>query len=150
QQAPRRRPARHQHQDPAQHAAAVGAAASPDSPGGGMIGAMRPNAREPSQYVRAQLDRLEEAAARLTDGPGRALFVESVRGLREAIERRDETEHDQRHQLGHHLAVPLNATAGWAALLRLDATTATTVTRAVEVFDRNVRALTRLIEGYTS
>jgi len=46
--------------------------------------------------------------------------------------------------------VPLNAIAGWTHILRLDATTAATVTRAVEVFDRNVRALTRLIEGYTS
>jgi signal transduction histidine kinase len=115
-----------------------------------MIGAMRPTASEASQDVRAQLDRLEEAAARLADGPGRALVVESVRGLREAIERRDESEHDDRHQLGHDLRVPLNAIAGWTHILRLDATTAATVTRAVEVFDRNVRALTRLIERYTS
>jgi len=46
--------------------------------------------------------------------------------------------------------VPLNAIAGWTHILRLDATSATTVNRAVDVFDRNVRALTRLIESYTS
>ena len=115
-----------------------------------MIGAMRPTASEASQDVRAQLDRLEEAVARVADGPGRALLVESLRGLREAIERRDEIQYDERHQLGHDLRVPLNAIAGWTHILRLDATTAATVTRAVDVFDRNVRALTRLIEGYTS
>jgi len=46
--------------------------------------------------------------------------------------------------------VPLNTLAGWTHILRLDAATSSTVQRAVDVFERNVRALTRLIETYTA
>ena len=100
--------------------------------------------------MRARLDRLEQGVARLADGPDRASLVESVRALRETVERLDGVERDERHQLGHDLRVLLNSIAGWTHILRLDATSAATVHRAVDVFDRNVRALTRLIESYTS
>jgi signal transduction histidine kinase len=62
--------------------------------------------------------------------------------------RREAADRDERRHLGHDLRVPLNAIAGWTHILRLDATSASTVHRAVDVFDRNVRALTRLIETY--
>ena len=111
-----------------------------------MIGAMRDTTRE----VRSRFDRLEQVVARLPDGPERAPLAEGVRALREAMDRLDELDHDERHHFGHDLRVPLNAIAGWTHILRLDATSVATVHRAVDVFDRNVRALTRLIETYTS
>ena len=111
-----------------------------------MIGAMRDSTRE----VRSRFDRLEQVVARLPDGPERAPLAEGVRALREAMDRLDELDRDERHHFGHDLRVPLNAIAGWTHILRLDATSVATVHRAVDVFDRNVRALTRLIETYTS
>ena len=111
-----------------------------------MIGAMRDTTRE----VRSRFDRLEQVVARLPDGPERAPLAEGVRALREAMDRLDELDRDERHHFGHDLRVPLNAIAGWTHILRLDATSVATVHRAVDVFDRNVRALTRLIEPYTS
>jgi signal transduction histidine kinase len=111
-----------------------------------VIGAMRDTTRE----VRSRFDRLEQVVARLPDGPERAPLAEGVRALREAMDRLDELDRDERHHFGHDLRVPLNAIAGWTHILRLDATSVATVHRAVDVFDRNVRALTRLIETYTS
>jgi signal transduction histidine kinase len=113
-----------------------------------MIGAM--SASEKTQDLRARLERLDQGVTRLADGPDRALLVEGVQALRETVERLESVERADRHQLGHDLRVPLNAIAGWAHILRLDATSVDTVHRAVEVFDRNIRALTRLIERYTS
>ena len=77
-------------------------------------------------------------------------LAEGVHALREAMDRLEELDRDERHHLGHDLRVPLNAIAGWTHILRLDASSAATVHRAVDVFDRNIRALTRLIETYTS
>jgi signal transduction histidine kinase len=111
-----------------------------------VIGAMRDTTRE----VRSRFDRLEQVVAHLPDGPERAPLAEGVRALREAMDRLDELDRDERHHFGHDLRVPLNAIAGWTHILRLDATSVATVHRAVDVFDRNVRALTRLIETYTS
>ena len=115
-----------------------------------MIGEMRARMSEQTQDVRARLDRLEQGVTRLAEGPERAALVETVQALRETVGRLEGVERDERHRLGHDLRVPLNAIAGWTHILKLDATSAATVTRAVDVFDRNVRALTRLIESYTS
>ena len=115
-----------------------------------MIGTMKPAMSEATRNMRSGLDHLEQDLTRLPDGADRAALVEGVQVLRAAMERLEGAERDERHQLGHDLRVPLNAIAGWTHILRLDATSAATVTRAVDVFDRNVRALTRLIEGYTS
>ena len=139
-----------QHQDAPQHAAALGTPAPADPAGVDLIGEMRARVSEQTQDVRARLDRLEQGVTRLAEGPERALLVETVQALRETVERLEGVERDERHQLGHDLRVPLNAIAGWTHILRLDATSAATVNRAVDVFDRNVRALTRLIESYTS
>ena len=103
-----------------------------------------------SREVRSRIDRLEQAVARLPDGPERVPLAEGVHALRETMDRLEELDRDERHHLGHDLRVPLNAIAGWTHILRLDATSASTVHRAVDVFDRNVRALTRLIETYTA
>ena len=115
-----------------------------------MIDAMRRTMSDASREVRSRIDRLEQAVARLPDGPERVPLAEGVHALQEAIDRLEELDRDERHHLGHDLRVPLNAIAGWTHILRLDATSASTVHRAVDVFDRNVRALTRLIETYTA
>ncbi len=115
-----------------------------------MIDAMRGTMGDASREVRSRFDRLEQAVARLPDGPERAPLAEGVHALREAMDRLEELDRDERHDLGHDLRVPLNAIAGWTHILRLDATSASAVHRAVDVFDRNVRALTRLIEIYTA
>ncbi|MFI5376867.1 MAG: hypothetical protein ACHQ8D_19695 [Candidatus Rokuibacteriota bacterium] len=103
-----------------------------------------------SREVRCRFDRLEQAVARRPDRPERAPLAEGVHALREAMDRLEELDRDERHDLGHDLRVPLNAIAGWTHILRLDPASAGTVHRAVDVFDRNVRALTRLIEIYTA
>ena len=97
----------------------------------------------------ACLRRIEGALGRLPV-PERDPLAVDVTALREALERLEGLERDERHQLGHDLRVPLNTIAGWTHILRLDAATPSTVQRAVEIFDRNVRALTRLIETYTA
>ena len=115
-----------------------------------MIGAMRrPTVSEATHEVMSRLERVEQALERLPEGPARAPLAGDVTALREALQRLEGLERDERHQLGHDLRVPLNAIAGWTHILRFDAATSNTVVRAVDVFDRNVRALTRVIETYT-
>jgi signal transduction histidine kinase len=97
-----------------------------------------------------RLRRIESALGRLPAGPERDPLAGDVTALREALERLEGLERDERHQLGHDLRVPLNTIAGWTHILRVDAATPSTVRRAVDVLDRNVRALTRLIETYTA
>ncbi|MGH7299365.1 MAG: histidine kinase dimerization/phospho-acceptor domain-containing protein [Candidatus Rokuibacteriota bacterium] len=80
----------------------------------------------------------------------RAELVGRVAALRALLEQEREAGREERHRLSHDLRVPLNAIAGWTHILRLDATTTATVARAADVLDRNVRALTRLIETYTA
>lgn len=102
--------------------------------------------------VRARVDELEAAIGRLlelSDG-GRADLAARLAALRSCLERERLADGEERHRLGHDLRVPLNAIAGWTHILRLDATTAGTVAHAADVFDRNVRALTHLIEAHTT
>jgi signal transduction histidine kinase len=115
-----------------------------------VIEAMRATVSDATREVRTRFDRLEQAVTRLPDGAERVTLAEAVRALREAADLLESVEHDERHQLGHDLRVPLNAIAGWTHILRLDAANPAVVDRAVDVFDRNVRALTRLIETFTS
>ena len=99
-----------------------------------------------------KLAELEAAIGRLPDLPGemRADLASRVTALQASLETAHRTDREQRHQMSHDLRTPLNAIAGWAHILRLDATTSGTVLRAAEVFDRNVRILTRLIDTYTA
>ena len=115
-----------------------------------MIDAMGSTLSDATREIRSRFDRLEQVVERLPDGPDRAPLAEGVRALREAVDQLEGVERDDRHHFSHGLRVPLNAIAGWTHILRLDATSPATVHRAADVFDRNVRALTRLIETYTA
>jgi signal transduction histidine kinase len=100
--------------------------------------------------VRDRLDELAAAIGRQDTLPdeARGELAGHLAALRESLEQEREAEGERRNQLSHDLRVPLNAIAGWTHILRLEASTPDTVRRAVDVFDRNVRALTRLIETY--
>jgi signal transduction histidine kinase len=99
-----------------------------------------------------KLAELEEAIGRLPDLPDetRADLVSLITVLQASLQTEHRADREQRHQMSHDLRTPLNAIAGWAHILRLDATTSGTVLRAAEVFDRNVKILTRLIDTYTA
>jgi hypothetical protein len=102
--------------------------------------------------VVALLEELDAAIARRRELPeeARAELAGHVAGLRGALERQREAESEERHRFGHDLRAHLNAIAGWTHVLRLPSSTPTTIGRAAEVFDRNVRTLTGLIEAYTT
>jgi signal transduction histidine kinase len=112
------------------------------------------------QDLRTRLDGLEVAMARLqrlpqpvvSDDVARALatLADHLRAVRAALDHLDETEQSERHQLGHDLRSPLNAIAGWSHILRTDGSASPTARRAADVFDRNVRAMTKVIEAYTA
>jgi hypothetical protein len=115
-----------------------------------VIAAMgRPTLIDAAREALRRLERVERGLEELSQGPVRASLAGDVTALREALQRLEALERDERHQLGHDLRVPLNAIAGWTHILRADAATSGSVARAVDVFDRNVQALTRLIETYT-
>jgi signal transduction histidine kinase len=106
-----------------------------------------PMAREEAAQ---RLGELEAAIGRL---PGlsdetRADLAGCVAALHASLEQERRAEHELRHQMSHDLRTPLNAIAGWTHILRLEATTSGTVLRAADVLERNVRALTRLIDAY--
>ena len=109
-----------------------------------------PTVIDATQEVMSRLERVERALERLSEVPERATLAADVIALREALQRLQRIERDERHRLGHDLRVPLNAIAGWIHLLRSDAAASSTMARAVDVFDRNARALTRVIETYTA
>jgi signal transduction histidine kinase len=115
-----------------------------------MIRMRQPTLADTTHEALTRLGRIEYALGRLPAGPDREPLADDVSALREALERLEGLQRDERHQLGHDLRVPLNTLAGWTHILRLDAGTPSTVQRAVDVFDRNVRALTRLIDTYTA
>jgi K+-sensing histidine kinase KdpD len=103
------------------------------------------------ETVRERFDALEGAIGRLGDlsDEARADLTDRLTALRAGLEADRLAGREELHQLGHDLRAPLNAIAGWAHILRLEATTEGTVLRAADVFDRNVRALTRVIDRYT-
>ena len=111
---------------------------------------MRETIGDVTRDLRSRLDALERTFGHLPAGTDRAPLEDDVHALRKMVDRLEGLERDERHQFGHDLRVPLNAIAGWTHILRLDASSIGTVQRAVDVFDRNVRALTRLIETYTT
>jgi signal transduction histidine kinase len=115
-----------------------------------VITEMRATMSEVTRDLRSRLEALERALALPPAGADRAPLEADVHALREMVDRLEGAERDERHQFGHDLRVPLNAIAGWTHILRLDASSTGTVQRAVDVFERNVRALTRLIETYTT
>jgi signal transduction histidine kinase len=103
-----------------------------------------------TEDVMAGLARLEQDLAGLGEGPAPAAVRQGLTALREAIERRQAAEREERHRLGHDLRVPLNAIAGWTHILKMDAGSPNTVARAAEVLHRNVQALARVIDSTES
>ncbi|HUM17361.1 MAG TPA: hypothetical protein VL086_16815 [Candidatus Nitrosotalea sp.] len=109
-----------------------------------------PTVIDATQEVMSRLERVERTLERLSEVPEGATLAADVIALREAVQRLQRIERDERHRFGHDLRVPLNAIAGWIHLLRSDAAASSTVAQAVDVFDRNARTLTRVIETYTA
>jgi signal transduction histidine kinase len=105
-----------------------------------------------TDQVLRRLADLEAVIARRSDlsDDARAELAGRVTALRGSLERQREADQEERQRLGHDLRAPLNAIAGWAHILRLDAAAGANAVRAADVFDRNVRALTGLIETYTT
>jgi signal transduction histidine kinase len=123
-----------------------------------VIGVMRrPPGSDRRREVMRALDGLEAAVARLArpsrpaaEDPGPSELAGRVAAVRTAVERLHEADQAERHRLGHDLRSPLNAIAGWTHVLRLDTAAGPTARHAADVFDRSVRALTQLIEAYTT
>jgi len=114
-----------------------------------VIGGTGRDAVDQAETVRGRLDDLAAAIGRLrVSDEARADLADRLAAVRATLEQERLAGLEELHRLGHDLRAPLNAIAGWTHILRLDSTTAGTVQRAAEVFDRSVRALTRLIETY--
>lgn len=96
--------------------------------------------------VRSRLDALEVAVGLLGEA---STLLAQVRDLREAVEALSQAEEAERHRLAHDLRAPLNAIAGWTQVLRLEKDADDNVRHAADVFDRNVRAMARLLDAFT-
>jgi hypothetical protein len=83
-------------------------------------------------------DELADALQRLAD---------RITVSRQTVEAMQPTQRDERRRLGHDMRVALNAIAGWTHILRLEKNPSERVARAADVLDRNVRALTVVIES---
>ena len=108
-----------------------------------------PGVIEAAREVMSRFERIERALTHLAE-PDRVTLAEDVAALRKALHQLEGLEREARHQFEHDLRVPLNTIAGWTHILRADASASDTVARAVDVFDRNVRTLTRILETYTA
>ena len=104
---------------------------------------------EPNRAVAERLDDLERALRRLPDAAEGSEVDRGLRAVRAAVAEVQEAEREERHRFGHDLRVALNAIAGWTHILRIDAAAGSPALRAVEVLERNVRAITRLLEAHT-
>ncbi len=82
----------------------------------------------------------DEVVAALLD------LQDQVIATRRAVEALERAERDERRRLNHDMRAALNAIAGWAHILRLEKSASPNVLHAAEVLDRNVRALTKVIE----
>jgi len=111
------------------------------------------------QEMLTQLGTLEALVTNILDrhrGTDLAALAEDLSALRErvatlrvAVESNDRVESEARHLLAHDLRAPLNAMAGWAQVLRLEKGTDDTVKHAVQVFERSISAMAKVIGGYT-
>ncbi len=92
---------------------------------------------------------IERALEGSPGGPGAMILRDRLHALETAAETLHQTaENDFRH-FAHELRTPLNAMAGWGQILRNDPREPATISRAAEVFERNVAALAKTIEAYT-
>ena len=104
---------------------------------------------EPKRVVSERLHDLEQALRRLPGGADSSEVDRSLHALRAAVAELEQAEREERHRFGHDLRVALNAIAGWTHILRIDAAAGSPALRAVEVLERNVRAITKLLEAHT-
>jgi uncharacterized protein YukE len=111
--------------------------------------------------VLGELTNVEEAIGRHCEGladnswrptPGELAealqrLADQVTATRRTIEAMQQTEREERRRLRHDMRGALNAIAGWTHILRLEKNPSERVARAADVLDRNVRALTVVIES---
>jgi len=74
-------------------------------------------------------------------------FAADVTAACGAIEALQKSRHAEHRRLIHDLRGPLNAIAAWAYILRLEQNPTDNVTQAADALERNVRALTEVIES---
>jgi len=74
-------------------------------------------------------------------------FAADVAAARHALEAFQKFRHAEHRRLIHDLRGPLNAIAAWAYILRLENNPTDNITQAADVLERNVRALTEVIES---
>jgi hypothetical protein len=120
-----------------------------------------PLALQGYQSVFVPLDRLEDALGRhcrtLSAGswrPNVQEVEETLRGLadqvvtvRYAVDALQRAQRDERRRFGHDVRVLLGTIAGWVHILRQERNASDSILRAADVLDRNVRALTKVIES---
>jgi len=75
-------------------------------------------------------------------------LVDQVAATRRAVEALEQARQDERRQLGHDVRGVLNTIACWVQILRLERNGSEQVARAADVLERNVRALTGMIEPF--
>ena len=113
------------------------------------------------QSVFVPLHRLEDALGQhcqtLSAGswhPNLPEVEETMRGLadqvvtiRYAVDALQRAQRAERRRFGHDVRVLLGTIAGWVHILRQEQNASEGVKRAADVLDRNVRALTSVIES---
>ena len=76
----------------------------------------------------------------------RLRLLERAQNAQLAAEEANHAKDEFLAMLSHELRTPLNSALGWAAMLRDGRIDATTVKRAIETIERNIRLLARLID----
>jgi signal transduction histidine kinase len=82
--------------------------------------------------------------------PERRLILDRLAEIERSAETLHRATEDELRRFAHELRTPLNAIAGWTQVLRAKQGDAATVAQAADVFERNVAALARTIDAFTT